>query len=330
MQEMMMLAVFIAIYAIGVGTISSMVGIGGGIFNTPLLMIVFLVGVPFVEQIAPATALVAALFLAIASSIAYWRQDPRPIIPKVGLILAIATVPGSLIGVTLRTMIQSPYALRLIFGLALMPVAIRMLFAVRREKGDITSELARYNVSNLSDKRMAISLFGGFIGGISAGMLGIGGGAVVVPVLAVLMGLPMHAAVATSMFTMMFTASAGTAMNYFQGYINPYYAIALGAGMLIGAQFGSRFATKVNSVQLKRVFGVILVYPLVRMMKLGQIWLDPLETNVLMSTIGDIFIWLIIILPIGLFRLYQIRKQSAGDDENRAPSEISTSEQVET
>ncbi|MHA2395494.1 MAG: TSUP family transporter, partial [Candidatus Thorarchaeota archaeon] len=166
MQEMLMDAVLIAIYAIGVGTISSMVGIGGGIFNTPLLMIVFLLS----EQFAPATALVAA-------------QNPRPIIPKVGLFLAITTVPGSLIGVTLRTMIQSPYALRLIFGLALMPVAIRMLFAVRREKGDIASELARYNMSDLTDKRLVISLFGGFVGGISAGLLGIGGGAVVVPVL---------------------------------------------------------------------------------------------------------------------------------------------------
>ncbi|MFX1561046.1 MAG: sulfite exporter TauE/SafE family protein [Promethearchaeota archaeon] len=306
MQELIMEAILIAIYAVGVGTISSMVGIGGGVFNTPLLMIVFLLS----EQFAPATALVAALFLAIASSIAYWRQDPRPIIPRAGLFLAITTVPGSMIGVSIRIMIQSPYALRLIFGLALMPVAIRMLFAVKPEKGDIASELAGYTMLDLTDKRMAISLFGGFIGGLSAGLLGIGGGAVVVPVLAVLMGLPMHAAIATSMFTMMFTASAGTVMNLLQGYINPYYAIALGIGMLIGAQFGSRLASKVNSVQLKRIFGVILVFPLVRMMRLGQMWLDPAGTSVLMSTIGDIIIWLLIVVPIGLFRLYQLRKQN--------------------
>ncbi|MFW9795341.1 MAG: sulfite exporter TauE/SafE family protein, partial [Candidatus Thorarchaeota archaeon] len=279
MQEVLMIAGLIAIYAVGVGTISSMVGIGGGIFNTPLLMIVFLVGIEFAEQIAPATALVAALFLAIASSVAYWRQDPRPIIPKVGLFLAITTVPGSLIGVMLRTMIESPYVLRLIFGLSLMPVAIRMLFAVRREKGDIVSELARYDMSELTDKRLAISLFGGFIGGISAGLLGIGGGAVVVPVFAVLMGLPMHAAVATSMFTMMFTASAGTAMNYVNGFVNPYFAVSLGAGMLLGAQIGARLAVRVDSVQLKRIFGIILVFPLVKMMRLGQMWLDPLDTS---------------------------------------------------
>jgi uncharacterized membrane protein YfcA len=305
MQEVILDAVLIAIYAVGVGTISSMVGIGGGIFNTPLLMIVFLLS----EQFAPATALVAALFLAVASSIAYWRQNPRPIIAKAGLFLAITTVPGSLIGVLLRTMIESPYALRLIFGVSLMPVAIKMLFAVRQEKGDIASELGNYNISNLTEKRLGISLFGGFIGGVSAGLLGIGGGAVIVPVLSILMGLPMHAAVATSMFTMVFTAGAGTAMNYVSGFINPYYAVSLGVGMLFGAQIGSRLACKVNSVQLKRVFGLILVFPLVKMMKLGQMWLDPTGTSVLMSTIGDIIIWLIIVIPIGLFRLYQLRKR---------------------
>ena len=318
MQELIIDAVLIVIYAIGVGTISSMVGIGGGIFNTPLLMIVFLLS----EQFAPATALVAALFLAVASSIAYWRQNPRPIILKVGLFLAITTVPGSLIGVALRTMIESPYVLRLIFGLALMPVAIKMLFAVRREKGDISSELASYNMSNLTDKRLAISLFGGFIGGVSAGLLGIGGGAVIVPVLSVLMGLPMHAAVATSMFTMVFTAGAGTAMNFVSGYINPYYAVSLGAGMLVGAQGGSRLACKVNSVQLKRVFGIILVFPLVKMMMLGQMWLDPTDTSVLMSTLGDIIIWLIIVVPIGLFRLYQIRKQPSRITDPEEPCDL--------
>ena len=316
------MAAFIAIYAIGVGTISSMVGIGGGVFNTPLLMIIFLLS----AQVAPATSLVAALFLAFASSIVYWRQNPRPIIPRAGLFLAITTVPGSMLGVVLRTMIEDDYVLRVIFGLALMPVAIKMLFAVRREKGDIASELASYNMSDLKNKMLAISLFGGFVGGVSAGLLGIGGGAVIVPVLSVLMGLPMHAAVATSMFTMVFTASAGTTMNFIQGYINPYYALALGVGMLIGAQFGSRLACRVNSVQLKRVFGLVLVFPLVKMMKLGQMWLDPSASNILMSTVGDIIIWLIIVVPIGLFRLYQIRQQTNHFDTKVEPCNLPTPE----
>ena len=55
MQEIVIMAAFIALYAVGVGTISSMVGIGGGVFNTPLLIIIFLLS----AQVAPATSLVA-------------------------------------------------------------------------------------------------------------------------------------------------------------------------------------------------------------------------------------------------------------------------------
>jgi uncharacterized protein len=311
----------LAIFAIGVGVLSSMIGIGGGTVNTPLLLILF----TFTEQQAPATALVGGLFVSIAASISYWKQNPRPIIPKIGLMLAVLTVPGSLFGVFLRTLISAPYALRLIFGIALMPVAIKMLFAAKRGKSDLNSELANWDMSQISRRQMGISLFGAFVGGISAGLLGLGGGAVIVPVLCVLMGLPMHAAVATSMFTMMFTATAGTAYNIILGSINLSFALTLGIGMLIGGQIGARFACRVNAVQLKQIFGLIIILPLISMMKLGQIWLDPNGVRGILSTTGDIIIWLAIVVPIGLLRLYQIRKQPPSD-ESEEPCDIPTPE----
>ena len=300
----------LAIFAIGVGILSSMIGIGGGVVNTPLLLILF----AFTEQEAPATALVGGLFVSIAASISYWKQKPRPTILKVGLILAVLTVPGSLFGVFLRTLITAPYALRLIFGVALFPLAIKMLFASKRGKSDLASELENWDMSQITKRQMGISLFGAFVGGISAGLLGLGGGAVIVPVLCVLMGLPMHAAVATSMFTMMFTASAGTAYNIILGSINLNFALTLGVGMLLGGQIGARFACKVNAVQLKQIFGLIIILPLISMMKLGQIWLDPNGVRGILSTTGDVIIWLAIIIPIGLLRLYQIRKQSPSNE----------------
>lgn len=299
-------------FAIGVGTLSSMIGIGGGTLNTPLLLIVFY-GI-FNEQSAPATALVGALFVSIASTFAYWRQSPRPTVVKVGLILVIFSVPGSLVGVMLRTLITAPYALRLIFGLALMPLALKMLFAKKRGKGDLISELSNWSSSQITRRQWVISLFGAFIGGISAGLLGLGGGAVVVPVLSVLMGLPMHAAVATSMFVMIFTTSAGTALNMMVGAVNVYFAISLGIGMLVGGQIGSRLACRVNAVQLKQIFGLILILPLITMMKLGQMWLDPLGNRGMISTLGDVIIWLVIIVPIGLLRLYQLREERSSKE----------------
>ena len=305
MQILFMDVLLLAIFALGVGVLSSMIGIGGGVLNTPLLLILF----AFTEQQAPATALVGGLFVSIAASVSYWRQKPRPVILKVGLLLAVLTVPGSLFGVFLRTLITAPYALRLIFGIALFPLAIKMLFASKRGKSDLASELTNCDISQISKRQMGISLFGAFVGGISAGLLGLGGGAVIVPVLCVLMGLPMHAAVATSMFTMMFTASAGTAYNIILGSINLNFALILGIGMLVGGQIGARLACKVNSVQLKRIFGLIIILPLISMMQLGQLWLDPLGTRGILSTTGDVIIWLAIVVPIGLIRLYQLRQQ---------------------
>lgn len=309
MQEIVPLyIVFVAVFAIGVGTLSSMIGIGGGVLNTPLLLIVFFEF--FDEQSAPATALVGALFVSLAATITYWRQSPRPVLLKAGVILAILTVPGSLGGVILRTLIAAPYVLRIIFGLSLMPLALKMLFAKKQGKGDLTSELSSWNISQITTRRWILSLLGAFIGGVAAGLLGLGGGAILVPVLCMFMGVPMHAAVATSMFIMIFTTTAGTALNFYVGDVSIYFAIALGIGMLIGGQIGSRLSCRVNAVQLKQIFGVILVLPLITMMKLGLMWLDPTGTRGLLSTLGDVIIWLAIVVPVGLLRLYQLGKVS--------------------
>ncbi len=310
MQDILIEVMPLIIYAILVGTVSSMIGIGGGTLNIPLLIIVF----GFSAQESSSTSLVATLFAATASTYVYNRQNPRPIINRVGLMMAAATIPGSLVGISLREFIAGvpagDLALRLIFGILLFPVALMMLFAKKKPKGDLASQLEAFDIADVPIKRIAMALIGGLLGGMAAGLLGIGGGSIIVPVLCIIVGLPMHAAVATSMFTMIFTASAGTFRNFIGGHIMPEYALALGVGMLVGAQMGSRLACRVNAVQLKRVFGLVLVFPLVKMMRLGQLWLDPLGTNYLLALTGDILIWLGIVVPIGLYRFYMIKRNN--------------------
>ena len=305
-------AIILVIVAIGVGTLASMLGIGGGVINTPMLIIVF--GIP--ALLAPASALLAALFVAVASTIIYHRQKPRPIVNKAGLFLAITTIPGSWVGVWLRTLITDDYLLRLIFGILLFPVALKMLFAKKKGKGDFASEIESFDMSQVPRQRLILALVGGFGGGAMSGLLGLGGGVVVVPVLTILIGLPIHAAVATSMFTMIFTTTSGSIMNYFvllaEGEVERImlYGIILGIGMIVGAQIGPRIACRINAVQLKRIFGLVLVFPLIKMMKLGQIWLDPFDQSLMLATFGDIIIWLVIVVPIGLLRFYLTKKES--------------------
>jgi hypothetical protein len=321
-ESLILEAAFLIIFAVGVGTLASMLGIGGGIINTPLLIIVFFLS----SQIAPSAALLAAFFVAVMSTITYHRQNPRPIINKVGLFLAVTTIPGSWVGVWLRSLITDDYLLRVVFGILLFPIALKMLFAKKKGKSDFATQVAGFDLAHVPQQRLILALIGGFAGGTVAGLLGVGGGVIVVPVLTVIVGLPMHAAVATSMFTMIFTTTSGTVMNYFvlSSQYGPdaistflFYGILLGIGMIAGGQIGPRIACKIDAVRLKQIFGLVLIFPLVKMMKLGQIWLDPLDQNYVLATIGDLVIWLLIVIPIGVAK-YLYNKQHHIEYDNKS------------
>ncbi len=291
--------IIIVLFAILVGTVSSMLGIGGGTFNTPLLVILFALS----ANQAAAASLFAAMFVSISGTVSYTRMRPVPIVRDVGIMVAFATIPGSIIGAWSKTLFDN-MTLRLIFAVLISPLAIKMIFAKRRPgvRTDFASEVASLSLTGVSNRRRVYALIGSFVAGVLAGLLGLGGGVIIVPVLTMIVGLPMHAAVATSMFAMIFTAIAGTATNALLGQIDLGYAIGLGIGMLIGAQIGPSLACHVEGVRLKQIFGVLLILPLIRMAGAGEVLFGP---DPLYNTTGDIIIWLSIVLPLALFKRYQ-------------------------
>ena len=290
---------------IGLG--SSMVGISGGAFRTPLLILVFGLS----AQFSTAVSLFAVLFLAIPSSIEYNRNEKKPILFKFGLLIALLAIPGLYIGVILKSLIVDDYVLRIIFGVSLFPIALMMLLTKRNSNGtDSQCEVGEYDIASNSMRRMIIAAFGCFIAGIAGAMLGLGGGVIIVPILCVVLGMPMLVAAATSVFAMIFISIAGTIMNLtiipqvvdFSLFL--FYSAALGIGKIVGGKFGANFACNVDGVLLRRLFGAILVFPLVHLLSLGQLLLDPLGTNLLICTIGDILIWMIVVLPCILEWIY--------------------------
>jgi len=303
--------IIVAAIATAIGLMAS-VGMSGGAYRTPLLIMVFGLG----AEMAAATSLFSALFVAVVGTAAFARYKPIPIFIRLGLVLAILTVPTSILGVALRTSIGDDIILRIIFGVLLFPAAIAMLLAERTESEDHASQIAAYDIFQSSRARKGLAFIGVLAGGFASGLLGVGGGVIIVPVLCILLEMPILVAASTSMFTMIFTTSAGTIMNYLAlpsyGDLSTFifYGLAMGLGMIIGGQIGPRYACRIDAVQLKRIFGVILVFPLVKMMGLGRLWLDPLGLNFPLEIVGDLVICILIILPIGVLRLYQIRKRS--------------------
>ena len=98
-----------------------------------------------------------------------------------------------------------------------------------------------------------------FLGGFVSGFLGVGGGIVVVPVYNTVMGVPIHLAVATSMFAMIFNSISGLAVHIFLGNMVVEYAIPLVLGIVSGTQIGAKISRSLRSRILEEVFAAAIL-----------------------------------------------------------------------
>ena len=253
---------FASIFAFFVGIISSALGVGGGFITTPSLIIM---GIG--EAYAIGTVLFMIIFTALSSTIAYSRQ-PNLTEYRTGLLIATTTILGSILGSITSSIlaVEDPQLFRIVFALCLLPIAIKMIFypKERKKANAVTEEIEHDEIVFLGfEKREVLSTVFGLIAGFSSGLLGIGGGVVMVPILVTVGKMPMHKAVATSMFIMIFTSIAGAGVKLTNGQVHPDLAIFLVIGIIIGAQVGARLVKRVNTIALQRIFGVMMIVALI-------------------------------------------------------------------
>lgn len=315
MQQLIFEFTLIVTISVGIGIIGSMTGVSGGAFKTPLLIIL----VALSAELAAAASLLSAVFVAIVCTIVYYRQDPQLIDFRIGGLSVIVTVPGSYAGVVLRTIVAQAHLLQLLFGVILFPIALKLLLTHADDEEHTNGQRKVRTFSQLSRNKLAITIVALFLAGILAGLLGLGGGTIIVPVLCIILGFPMLMAAATSMFTMVFTSSAGSLMNYFllvqsgSLIVFLYYGVTIGVGMIVGGMIGPRYAARVDSVWLQKLFGFLLIFPLVKMMTLGHLWLDPGGSNFILATIGDAIIWLLIGIPLWIISSHRNKSRSSNE-----------------
>jgi hypothetical protein len=112
----------------------------------------------------------------------------------------------------------------------------------------------------MSFKKRAIigAIIGGFAG-FMAGLLGIGGGFIMAPLL-MWMGYETKKAAATSAFAVTFSSFSGFLGHVAQGHFNWTLTIILAIAVIIGAYFGSNFLVKkAKSTRVKQIFAVVLL-----------------------------------------------------------------------
>lgn len=103
---------------------------------------------------------------------------------------------------------------------------------------------------------LAIGLFAGFM----SGLVGIGGGVVIVPLLVYFLGYNQHLAQGTTLFMFMFPIGIFAVFNYYKnGSVDWKTAAVISSMFIIGAYFGSKTALKIDQAILKKVFGAFLL-----------------------------------------------------------------------
>ncbi|WXG43765.1 MAG: sulfite exporter TauE/SafE family protein [Promethearchaeati archaeon SRVP18_Atabeyarchaeia-1] len=274
------LALIILAVAVGTGVLSATVGVGGG-----FIMVSFMLAyMSYTSQQAAGTSAFVIIFSALSSSIAYFRQ--KRIDYKVGVMAALFSVPAALIGGYVTKLLPSAL-IAFLFAISLVIVGVKMVFFPREKnkdvglkdkKGDLPKDetkkkdqrekprsgwttriidAAGHEFTYHANVLPAIPFF--ILAGFLSGLFGIGGGVVIVPALQIIVGLPLHLAVATSMFTMIFTSISSGTTHIVLGNVIFDYALLFIIGIIAGAQGGARVAWRIKSSSIERVFGVTML-----------------------------------------------------------------------
>lgn len=99
----------------------------------------------------------------------------------------------------------------------------------------------------------------GLLAGMLSGLVGVGGGIVMVPLL-LLLGFSQHQAQGTSLAVLVVPVTAVAVYNYYkEGYIDWRFAAVIAVFFVVGGYFGSKLAISIDQKMLKKIFGVILL-----------------------------------------------------------------------
>jgi uncharacterized membrane protein YfcA len=106
----------------------------------------------------------------------------------------------------------------------------------------------------------------GLVAGILSGLVGIGGGIVVVPVLVYFLGFNQHAAQGTVLAMFLLPIGILGVMNYYNaGHVDIRTALIIAITFVIGSYAGSKLAISFDQQLVKRIFGIILLIMSIKM-----------------------------------------------------------------
>ncbi|WP_136442926.1 sulfite exporter TauE/SafE family protein [Pacificoceanicola onchidii] len=266
---------FLLILGLGgmVGVLSGMFGVGGGFLLTPLL---FFIGIP--PAVAVATGANQIVASSISAVLAHFKR--RAVDLKMGGVLLAGGLVGASLGVALFNFLKKLGQVDLLVSLFYVVflgvigglMMIESIRALRRSKSGVRPKRKKHNwIHGLPLKvRFRTSglyisvippLMVGFLVGVLAAIMGVGGGFIMVPAMIYLLGMPTKVVVGTSLFQIIFVAAFTTMLHAATNYtVDILLAVLLLVGGVIGAQFGAGLGARLKAEQLRVLLaGLVLL-----------------------------------------------------------------------
>ncbi|MEO7349284.1 MAG: sulfite exporter TauE/SafE family protein [Terrimesophilobacter sp.] len=233
----------LTLIGLAVGFFSGLFGVGGGIILVPLLIVV----VGYEQRRASGTSLAAVLPTAIAGMVSYASHGSVDWIA--GAMLAAGAVAGSLVGTWLLHHTRQQ-VLRWIFIVFLLLVAARLFFLIPD----------RAAVLDYTPWVIVALVTLGVVTGVLSGMLGIGGGVFIVPVLMLGFGVGDLIAKGTSLLMIIPTALVGTISNVRRGNADLKAAAIIGGLSVPASIGGAALAWLVPPLLGSILFALLIIY----------------------------------------------------------------------
>jgi uncharacterized membrane protein YfcA len=262
---------------LGIGFLSGLFGVGGGFLLTPALM---MIGIPpTVAAASDSNQIVAAT---TSGTYAHWRLGNVDV--KMGLLLLCGGLCGGALGVEvirrLRQVGNADFLIKICYVVMLGLIGSFMFLESLRSlsRAPMSPPLHEGQASQSSPwlllalpwrihfprSRVTVSvllpILIGFVVGLLAAIMGVGGGFIMVPALIYLLRMPVHAVVGTNLFQEIFLC---TSITFMQAELNHtvdfVLALILLVGSTLGAQLGARVSGRLKADQLKILLACIIL-----------------------------------------------------------------------
>lgn len=247
---------WLVLVGLAAGVFAGLFGIGGGIVIVPVLVVA--AGFPLVT--ATGTSLAAIMLpVGILGVLAYHRA--REIDVRAAILLALGLLTSVAAGAWLANTLPAE-VLKKAYAAFCLYVSWTFIQPIRWVRELSGKPMPAPPEPEEAPRPPTLPLYGVGLGaGVMAGLFGIGGGNIIVPVLTVLLGYPAKRAIATSLAALLAPVGLPGVLTYWRaGTLDIGAAAWIALGLFLGTVFGAKLTISLPSRTVKLLYGLFLLF----------------------------------------------------------------------